>query len=291
MEDLLRPIYQEKASHKDTLGILLVEKVKVNSSLTEQFDAILIVLKKNTESIENPYFVKHYNFDDKKAALHIIDERKFQSWLTSGTNQRLIAWVLQGKILFERNEYIDELRTLLHEFPINIRKKKIGIEFSKLISSFSAGRDLYDSKQFLDAYSQMIKSLHFLARLSVIEHGFYPEVTVWNQLKHIEPEVYKLYLELVDSKEPIEKRVELLLLASEFAISSRTKVGSSFLIEVMKAKNSDWTIDELQNDEQLQDYVFDLPLLLQYLVNKNIIEIISEKTKGNHVYQRKYIAR
>lgn len=30
MEDVLRPIYQERASNKDTLGILLIEKRNQN---------------------------------------------------------------------------------------------------------------------------------------------------------------------------------------------------------------------------------------------------------------------
>lgn len=41
MEDVLRPIYQERASNKDTLGILLIEKKKSESPVTDNLDAIL----------------------------------------------------------------------------------------------------------------------------------------------------------------------------------------------------------------------------------------------------------
>lgn len=287
MEDLLLPIYEDRASRKETLGVLLLEKTKANSPLTDHFDVILIILEKNLDK-HIPYYVEHYNFGDKKCALHIIDEDQFNTWLANGLNRRLLYWVLNGSVLFERSGYIEELRNTLHTFPVETRKKKIGMEFAKLIRCCSNGKDLYEGKQFLDAYNQMVHALHHLARLSVIEHGFYPEVTVWKQVKQIDPEVYKFYLELVESTESIEMRVELLLLASEFAISSRARIGSAFIIDIMKSKNDPWSIKELMEEARLKDFNLDLGLLLQYLVTKNIIQVIDEETNGKGIYHRKY---
>lgn len=288
MEDFLRPIYEERASRNETLGVLLLEKTKANSPLTDHFDVILIILERN-EGHHEPYKVEHYSFENKKVALHIIDENQFNIWLSNGLNRRLLFWVLNGTVLFERDKYIEELRDTLHIFPVENRKKKIGIEFAKLIRSCSIGKDLFQEKQYLDAYNEMVRALHHLARLSVIEHGFYPEVTVWKQVKQIEPEVYKLYLELIESTESIEMRVELLLLASEFAISSRARIGSAYIVDIMKSKNDPWTIAELMNEVRLKDLNLDLGLLLQYLVAKNIIHVINEKTNGNDINKRKYI--
>ncbi len=78
------------------------------------------------------------------------------------------------------------------------------------------GKLFFDHQQYLDAYNHVIHSLHHLGRLSVIEKGFHPEVTVWNQVKHIEPEIYKLYEELITSEETLDKRLELLFLVSDF---------------------------------------------------------------------------
>ncbi|KMR35055.1 hypothetical protein EY05_14905, partial [Staphylococcus aureus] len=72
--------------------------------------------------------------------------------------------------------------------------------------------------QYLDAYNHVVHALHHLARLAIIENGFHPEITVWNQVKQIEPEIFKLYEELLTSEESIEKRLELLFLASDFLI-------------------------------------------------------------------------
>ena len=44
MEDILRPLYQERASKKETLGILLIEKRKTDSPVTDDLDAILFII-------------------------------------------------------------------------------------------------------------------------------------------------------------------------------------------------------------------------------------------------------
>ena len=46
MEDILRPIYQERASQLNTLGILLIEKAGNDRSLTDTFDAVLLIVAK-----------------------------------------------------------------------------------------------------------------------------------------------------------------------------------------------------------------------------------------------------
>ena len=76
-------------------------------------------------------------------------------------------------------------------------------------------------------------SLHHLARLAVIENGLFPEVTVWSQVKKIDPAIYKLYEELITSDEPLEKRLELLFLASEFFIHNRTHDGARHMMDLM----------------------------------------------------------
>ena len=101
----------------------------------------------------------------------------------------------------------------------------MGLEFAKLIRRYMDGRAFFNNHHYLDAYNHIVHSLHHLARLSVIEKGFHPEVKVWNQVKQIEPEIYKLYDELVNSEEDLGKCLELLFLASDFLIHSRIEIG------------------------------------------------------------------
>ncbi|MFD1735221.1 nucleotidyltransferase-like protein [Bacillus salitolerans] len=287
MEDLLRPIYQERASHANTLGVLLLEKIKPENPATDNFDVVLLVITKQNDNDKNA-LVKHYQLENGKiAALKIADTNQLENWINLGTNRRVIDWVLNGKVLFERNEYITELKQTIHDFPLNNRKKRIGLEFAKLIRRFIDGKELFESGNLLDAYNNMVHALHHLARLSVIDHGFHPEVTVWNQVRKIEPEVYKLYQELIESRESLKKRLDLLFLASEFLVHSSTKVGSLHLLEVMN-HNEVWTIQELVTHPELTDYSIDFEALVEYLIEKKLIKVITEETKGLNIYHRKY---
>ncbi|WLR51281.1 nucleotidyltransferase-like protein [Bacillus tianshenii] len=285
MESILRPIYQERASRKETLAVLLLEKNKPHSSWTDHFDAVLIII---VEESDREWFAKHYEYEGKKAAMHIVTENQLVNWLSGGRNRRVIHWVLNGKVIFERNEYIENLRESLREFPEDVRQKKINTEFAKLVRSYSIGRDLYESKEFFDAYNQMVRSLHHLARLAVMEQGFHPEVTVWNQIKQIEPEIYKLYKELIESGEPLDKRIELLLIASGFAIRARTEEGNRHFLKLLRSKEEPWTFGELIEHEELQDYALDLGVLVEHLVEKGIVAVVNEPTKGKDVYHRTY---
>jgi len=285
MEDILRPIYQERASLQSTLGILLIEKSEDASLITDTFDYVLFVI---VNEAEDAVFLKHYMYKEKKAALHIVQEEQLKKWLLLGTNRKVVNWIQEGKILFDRNEYLKQLKTEIREFPFYGRKLKKGLEFAKLIRRYTDGRALFENGHFLDAFNHIVHSLHHLARLEVIEQGFYPEATVWNQVKLIEPEIYKLYKELVSSEETLEKRLELLFLASEFLIHSRISIGSQHLLEIMETKEESWTIAELMNHPELIHYTVDLSVLVEYLIEKHVIQSIKVETKGQGVFHRYY---
>jgi hypothetical protein len=284
MEDILRPIYQERASQSNTLGVLLVEKKQKSSHITDSFDVILLIVVKEADQ---SLFIKHYTYDDKKAAMHIVSEAQLQEWLLLGTNRKIFEWIHEAKILFDRNEYVLNLKTELRDFPFNGRKVKMGLEFAKLIRRYVDGKALFESGQFLDAYNYVVHSLHHLARLAVIENGLHPELTVWHQVKQIEPEIYKLYVELVNSEETLEKRLELLFLASEFLIHSRTNIGTAHLLEVLRGKEY-WLFNEIMNEKELIPYSVDLAVLIEYLIEKHLVEVVNLETKGTGVFHRCY---
>ena len=104
MEDILRPIYQERASLKSTLGILLIKKMQTNISNTDTFDYVLFVVVNQSEV---PVFQKHYLYKEKKVALHIVNEKQLKEWLLLGTNRKVVNWIRNGRVLFDRNEYLE----------------------------------------------------------------------------------------------------------------------------------------------------------------------------------------
>ncbi|WP_281864907.1 nucleotidyltransferase-like protein [Planomicrobium okeanokoites] len=287
MEQILRPIYQERASQESTLGVVLVEKREKVSPSTDTFDTILLIITKENETA---VFTKHYTYDEKKAAMHIITEKQLKKWLLLGTNRKIVDWLFNGRIIYDRNEFMEKLITELKEYPFAGRKIKMGLEYAKLIRRYLEGKVLFEEKNYLDAYRHVIESLHHLARLSVLENGLPPEVTVWSQVKKIEPSIYKLYEELVLSDESIDKRLELLFLASEFLIHSRTADGAQHIMEVMAKKRS-WTIQELHEQEELRNYSSDLEVFIEYLVDKEIVFTEGVMTKSDRIFHRYYFVK
>lgn len=284
MKDILRPIYQERASHPETQAVIMVEKKSQTSPQTDNLDVALLIITKHAEK---PLFIKHYEFNNQKAALHIVTEQQLNEWILLGTNRRIIDWILNGKVLFDRNEYLVKLIERLHTFPFKERKLKISIEFGKLIRRYMEGKAFFEGKHYLDAYNHIVHALHHLARLEVIDRGFHPEITVWNQVKHIEPQVHKLYNELVDSGEELHKRLELLFLAFDFLIHSKTKLGASHLLKILSEKDV-WFFAELIEHPEVKFYAVDLSVLLEFLIERKLVEVKRIETKGHGIYHRGY---
>ena len=284
MEHVLRPIYQERASHPDTLGVILINKRDDAANMTDTFDSVLLIIVKEGEQ---PIFTKHYLYGETKMVMHIVTERRLRKWLFIGSNRKLVDWIFYGKVLFDRNEFLYKLRSELQEFPFYGRKIKTGIQFSKLVRRYLEGKEFFERGEYLDAYNHVVDSLHHLGRLSVIDSGLYPEVTVWSQVKKIEPAVYKLYEELVMSSETLEKRLELLFLASEFLINSRTHDGAHHILDVMLTRPS-WTIQELHDHEELSYYSTDLEVFVEYLIDKGYIIVDPIIAKNETIFHRNY---
>lgn len=286
MESFLRPIYQEYASEPNTLGVILLEKTNPTSPITDNFDVILLIVVK--EAIQS-WSVKHYEFENKTAALHIVKEKLLMEWIDTSGYRRAVEWVIYGKAVFDRNEYIRGLKDQLRDFPTEKRDLRKVIEFGKLVKSYSEAKELYESAEFKDANSKILYSLHYLARLAVIEKGYYPEVTVWSQVKQIDLEVYKLYEEFIESNEEMEKRIKLMVIAMDYVISSRARLSVKHLLDIMGTKEEPWSYAELKAMPVSAPYTLDLTAIISYLVEKEILLTVREESKGIGVYHQKYI--
>lgn len=284
MDLLLKSIYIERTKDPNVLGILMIDKKNHSLPTTDTFDVIFFIVVKEADQ---PVFISHYSFEDKKAALHVVTDEQLRNWILFGTNKKVFDWLYNGKVLYERNDYVFQLRKELKDFPFNERKIKMGLEFAKLIRRYIDGKAFFENGDYLDAYNNIIHALHHLARLAVIEKGFHPEVTVWKQVKKIEPEVNKLYEELVMSDEPLNKRLELLFLASEFLLHSKEEMGASHLLEILSEKKM-WSFNEIMSHKELSIYSIDLTILLEYFVEKGMIKVKNVQTKKLGIYERYY---
>ncbi|WP_068677626.1 nucleotidyltransferase-like protein [Oceanobacillus sp. Castelsardo] len=285
MENFLRPIYQERASDPNTLGILMMEKTNPNSPLTDNFDIILLIIVKEAEQ---EWFVKHYESASETAAMHIVKESTLMEWIDTSSSRRAVEWVINGRVVYDRNEYISNLKDKLRDFPLQKRNLRKAIEFGKLVKSYNEAKALFASKNYKDANSKVFYSLHYLARLAVVEKGYYPEVTVWNQVKNIDIEIYKLYEEFIDSSEEMEKKIQLMILAMDYVINHRAEVSAEHLLSIMRTKDEPWSYAELKMNPFVEPYTLDLSVIISYLEEKEIILPVLEETKGVGVFHRKY---
>ncbi|SIT87009.1 Nucleotidyltransferase-like [Bacillus altitudinis] len=267
--------------------MIIVERRHKVSSETDNFDAALLVIVKDAEE---PLFIKHYESGHQTASLNVVTDDQLKEWITLGTNRRIIDWILNGKVLFDRNEYIFNLIDELSTFPFSNRKLKIGLEYGKLIRRYIEGKAFFESNQFLDAYNSIVHALHHLARIEVIDKGFHPEVTVWNQVRHMEPEVYKLYSELIESHESLHKRLELLFLANDFLIHSKAEIGAAHLRHVMEQQDI-WLFGELLAHPDLKHFTPDLSVMIDFFVEKGIVLVEPIETKGQKIYHRGYFVK
>ncbi|WP_042224958.1 nucleotidyltransferase-like protein [Oceanobacillus manasiensis] len=287
MERYLRPIYQEHASDANTLGIILMERTKPNSPVTDNFDGILLIIVQNAEQ---KWQAKHYEFEDERsAAVHVVSESVLMEWIDTSGYRRGVEWVIYGRVIFDRNEYVYNLKDQLRDFPSEKRDLRKAIEFGKLVKSFSEAKDLYETNEYKDANSKILYSLHYLARLAVIEKGYYPEVTVWGQVKQIDLEVYKLYEEFIESREEMKKRIQLMLLAMDFVISNRAKTSVKHLLEIMEKREDPWSYAQLKILPETSSYALDLTAIISFMVEKDLLATVKQPTKGIGVYHRTYV--
>ncbi|WP_100406421.1 nucleotidyltransferase-like protein [Bacillus solitudinis] len=286
MNMTLRQLYQDRAGEPDTFAISVLEKDHSPLSNTDGFDAIILLIKKNPQV---DWHVKHYLVQGKTVAFHDLSQAMMHHSLIAGNQRRLVDWLVNGKIVFDRNEFLQGVKERIDSFPPGDRSKKMTIQFAKMIRRFEEGKKLFQCDHHFDAFSNMMHALHHLARLAVIHQGFYPEVTVWEQVKYIEPETYKLYQELLNSKESLDKRIELLILATEFAIHSKVHVGSQHLLSLLESRSGSWSISELMQLQEVDDYKIDLELMMNYLLEKRFVSVDCKpsKSKGiDHLYYK-----
>jgi hypothetical protein len=80
-----------------------------------------------------------------------------------------------------------------------------------------------------------------------------------------------LYHELLKSEESLEKRVELLILAMELAIHSKTEVGGHHFLSVLRTSIGVWAIDDFLELQEVSEYRENLEFLVQHLVDKGYL--------------------
>jgi hypothetical protein len=250
---------------ESVIGVIAVENPSSYSAVTDGFDLLLLVISQDPARTHQQY---HYSKEGRRIQERWMSPEALDEFILHGEHRNIIYWILKGEILLDRDMYLEGLRHRVLEFPVELREHKLLIEFSKFLRSYLQTKEYISEKHELDAYHNIFEALHHWARIVIIEAGYHPEVTVWRQIKSINPGVYKLYEELMQSSETVEQRVQLVLLACEFSVMSKMERCCKLLIEVLGSREVAWSLEELQHLPKLTDVRTELPLLLNKLVSK-----------------------
>lgn len=276
MEELVKPIKKyfvdSYQSQPDVVGIAVIENPYPYNPLIDGLDLLVLVIVENGCPINE---IEHVQFDGKRVLIRTLDPNSMNAWVSEGENRNIIAWLVQGEILMDRDSYLNSVRDRLLLFPDVMRKQKQFTEFAGFLRTYLlAKQDLLDGN-VLDAYSHVLTALHHWAHIVLIEEGRHPELTVWKQLRRVHPGIYKLYEELTVSPETLKQRVELVMLGCEFSVMNKMKGCCSILFDILRSREEPWSIAELQTHSSIEVLHIDLSLVLQKLVKRAYIREVA----------------
>lgn len=269
------------------VGMLLVtDSQSLLPNAEEANPFVLIVCGRVLEPHEE---MEYWMRGQQEIRVRRVTPETLERWMISG-DRNGIRWLTQGKVLLDNSGQIGELRRKLKEWPILLREQKLLYEFSRfIIACLSAKRDLQNG-QILDAYSNVLSALHYWAHVALVEQGMLPERSVWEQMRSVNPGIYKLFEELTTSTETLEQRVQLVIMACEFSMLTKMRSCCALLLHMLGSRSEPWTAAELQQDFRLRGLSVDLPVLLRKLVQRGLLKevIQSASIRGATKLERRY---
>lgn len=267
--------YFERVSRQDTvLSVLLLDKKKVWDFNLDGADLVyLVILNKADQNWET----NHYIHGDLKIIEHRIHQWYLEKMIMQIGNKSISFFLQNGQIISDRTDYLKYNRERLTRLSHHLLKKHVCLEYSHFLRFYLEAKEFLQRGCALEAYQSVLNALNSWSRLVVFEAKEQPEPFIWNQVKRIEPTVYKLFEELVDSTESLEKRVELLLLPIEFNIMSKMKEATTHVTDIFKTRNSPWTYKNLQSHPEMGLGDLELTLLLDKMVKRSFIRIVPLK--------------
>lgn len=268
MERLHQQIIQQRSKDGMVTGLLAVAGRPGFDVAIDGFDVLLLTVTK--EAPERNY-IHHYSRDGYTIQERWISEEALQHWILFGENRNVIEWIMQGEILLDRDRFLAETRQQLMAFPREMRTRKLLLEFAQFLRRFLLCKEYLTQGHILDAYTNIMEALFHWARLSIIEQGAHPEVTLWEQVRTFNPGIHKLYDELISSKESLEQRVRLVLLACDFNVMSKMGVWCELLLQVLGSRKEPFSPTELKYHEALSPLHIDLTPVLRKLVLRGMI--------------------
>ncbi|MBO8164663.1 MAG: hypothetical protein H0Z34_13200 [Brevibacillus sp.] len=203
---------------------------------------------------------------------HTVSMWQMEQWAVQGAPEKIVHWVSQARIVFDQGDYMKKMRDRLLHLSKHTQKRKICEEYSLFLRHYLEAKELLKQDLVLDSYHTLTNAFYHWARLVICEAGEQPGEMLWKQVRRIEPSVCKLYEELICGQEPLAKRIELQLLPIELTVKSKMRGCTTFLAEILQSRSRPWLLDELQQHPSLVKANLDLPLLLENMAARSIVQ-------------------
>jgi hypothetical protein len=264
------------AREEGLIGLVLVTDPYSYQPLIDGMDRLILVVRENVCPDEE---TEHWLRDDVRIQVRRVKPEMLERWVAAGDRSG-VQWLVQGEVLSDPAGYLEELRRRLEEWPQLLREQKLLCEFSGFVRAYMLAKQDLKNGQVLDSYSHVLACLHYWAHIVLVEEDMHPELTVWEQVRRVNPGIYKLYEELTTSTDTLEKRVQLVVLACEFAVLTKMRSSCSLLIRLLSSRDEPWTVAQLQQHPHLFGLPLDMSLLLQKLAKRGTIRELAKPVRG-----------
>ncbi|GIO37560.1 hypothetical protein J41TS12_24210 [Paenibacillus antibioticophila] len=248
-----------------------------NGPLLHDFELIVLVICDRMD----PYSVQieHCISGSIRYQIKYIAQQDLLQWSISGESRELIRYFLHGEIFWEEHGKVTELRSRMIALEADMWDHRKLKEFSGFLRTYVQAKQYAQEHDYMDAYYNMLQSLKHYARIELISRGIIPENSIWEQIRELNTEVYKLFDELTDSKESLEQRIELVLIACDFFVTSRMKECCQALLHIIGSRKEPWRIQELTEHPELKYIREDIPLLIRKLVYRSFVRQTSARAE------------
>lgn len=290
MERTIFSIMDEEKAGRQAIGAIGYrhDSGSYHDSLLHDFEFLILVVHQGLEDSELQ--IEHCMSGDIHYQLLHVDSHAIEKWVTAGDNRELVQYFLHGDVIWDVDGKLNAFRSYINAFSAGLNERRKFKEFAKFLKVYVEAKRYTAEHDLLDAYYSVLQALKHYARLELIEQGILPESSVWEQVRPLNSVVYKLFDELTDSKETLEQRIQLVLLACEFSLTSKMADCCSLLLRILGSRKEAWSVQELMKLPELAFVKDELPLVLRKLVYRSLAKesIKSQRDGGGEGREIRY---
>ncbi|MNO42558.1 hypothetical protein D3C76_327510 [compost metagenome] len=283
MEPSILSLIDSELNDRELIGAISFRRdgMIFHGSLLHDFDYLVLVVCCDI-GISPQIRIEHSVNGKQYYQLIYVGRNDIKRWAVEGQNREIVQCFLHGDVIMDNESKLTALRQDLLEFGDGIREQRKLNEYAKLLKTFVEAKKYTQDNDLMDAYYCVLQALKHYARIELIDQGILPEISVWQQIRPINSVAYKLFEELTDSKETLEQRIQLVLLASEFSVMSKMEDCCSFLLNILGSRKSAWSIQELVDMPELIHIKAELPMMLRKLVYRSLVTEVTVALNGSH---------